>query len=419
MRSAFQHQPRYLLDEQRDPARADGDTFERIGGKRIALGNGADHLAHLVTIERNQRNDPMVRARRPRGAKFGARRREDHQGRGRSSLGEHLQEVERGRIGPVEVFEGEHERLRASARKQPGDHCGELAASQFVGRKFGRTKRRGGNVEQGRKQRRKLDRIELHLRQRGIEVGKTAPRRDVDSPKSLPAPLGQRMQRGVLQQLRRGPLDPGMGPLGKPATKLIDETRLAESGLANDLDELSVAVSRTLPALGEQREIVVSPDERRLYPRAGAPAAAAGADDPMQDRRTRNALEFVRAFVFNDEQACDLSPHGRRDEHRSGIGGALHASGEVGSVAKHLARGIHDDGTAVQPDASGEGGSPRAALATFKSSSARRTPKPARAARSASFSCALGYPNSAMSPSPSFLATWPPYWPMALAAASR
>jgi hypothetical protein len=32
---------------------------------------------------------------------------------------------------------------------------------------------------------------------------------------------------------------------------------------------------------------------------------------------------------------------------------------------------------------------------------------------------ARGYPNSAMSPSPSFLATWPPYWPIALAASSR
>ena len=84
--------------------------------------------------------------------------------------------------------------------------------------------------------------------------------------------------------------------------------------------------------------------------------AAAGAHDPVQNRRARNAFEFMWAFVFDDEQARDLSPHGRRDEHRSRLGGALHPSGEVWRVAKHLAGGIHDDRTAIEPDAGGERG---------------------------------------------------------------
>ena len=277
-------------------------------------------------------------------------------GAGRASFGEHLQEIERGRVGPVEVFEGEHERLSARARQQPGDHRGELAATQFVGRKFGRANRCGGNVEEGREQGRKLDRIELHLRQRGFEISKPALRRDVDSAKSLLAPLGQRMQRGVLQQLRRGPFDPGMGRLGEPAAKLINKSRLADSGLADDLNELPLAASRALPALDQDPEIVVAPDERRLDARAGATAPTAGAHDTMQNRRARNAFEFMRAFVFDNEQARDLSPHGRRDEHCSRLGGALHPSGEVGSVAKYLAGGIHDDRTAIEPDAGGERG---------------------------------------------------------------
>ncbi len=145
-----------------------------------------------------------------------------------------------------------------------------------------------------------------------------------------------------------------MGRLGEPAAKLINKSRLADPGLADDLNELPVAASRALPALDEDPEIVVAPDERRLDARAGAPAAAAGAHDPMQYRRARNAFEFMRAFVFDDEQARDLSPHGRRDEHCSRLGGALHPSGEVGRVAEHLAGGIHDHRTAIEPDAGGE-----------------------------------------------------------------
>ena len=66
----------------------------------------------------------VVRARCPRRAKFGARRRDDHQRRRRASLGEHLQQIKGGRVCPVEVFEGEHERLSARPRKQPGGHRG-------------------------------------------------------------------------------------------------------------------------------------------------------------------------------------------------------------------------------------------------------------------------------------------------------
>jgi hypothetical protein len=92
-----------------------------------------------------------------------------------------------------------------------------------------------------------------------------------------------------------------MGPLGELATKLIDETRLPDSGLADDLNELPLAASRALPAFDENCEIVVAPDKRRLDARSCATAPAAGPHDPVQNRRACNAFEFVRAFVFDNE----------------------------------------------------------------------------------------------------------------------
>ena len=52
----------------------------------------------------------MVRAQTPRRAEFGACGCDDEQGRLRAAFGEGAQEVERRRVRPVEVFEGEHYR---------------------------------------------------------------------------------------------------------------------------------------------------------------------------------------------------------------------------------------------------------------------------------------------------------------------
>ena len=126
MRPAFEHQPRHFLDEQRDPARANCDTFDCVGGERTALRNGANHLAHLLTIERDQRNDPMVRARNPRRAKFGARCRDDHERRRRASFGEDLQQIKGGRVCPMEIFEGVHERLIEEFNPLAPDRSGTI-----------------------------------------------------------------------------------------------------------------------------------------------------------------------------------------------------------------------------------------------------------------------------------------------------
>ena len=102
----------------------------------------------------------------------------------------------------MKVFEGENERLRASARKHPSRHRSKLPAAQLLGREFRRQSYRfDGNIEQRRQQRRKLGRIELYLRQRGFEVGKPRFRRDLGTAKSLLSPFDQRMERSVLQQL--------------------------------------------------------------------------------------------------------------------------------------------------------------------------------------------------------------------------
>jgi hypothetical protein len=57
--------------------------------------------ATSARVERRERDHAVVRAQFPGWAKLGPGRRDDQHRRLRAALGERLQHVERGRIGPV------------------------------------------------------------------------------------------------------------------------------------------------------------------------------------------------------------------------------------------------------------------------------------------------------------------------------
>jgi hypothetical protein len=112
-----------------------------------------------------------MRPQLPGRAEFGPRRRYDQQRRLRAALGQRLQHVERGRIGPVQVLEREHDRLSARAGEDPGDERRELAAAQFFGRQIRNAVRRQRRVDHGREQRRIFRGVEPNRLERRFEFG--------------------------------------------------------------------------------------------------------------------------------------------------------------------------------------------------------------------------------------------------------
>jgi hypothetical protein len=67
-----------------------------------------------------------------------------------------------------------------------------------------------------------------------------------------------------------------------------------------------------------------------------------------------HASQLVLALVLGDEQARDLPVHGPRDPDFSQRRGALHARGDVGRLAVHLAGVVDHDPPALEPDLCGE-----------------------------------------------------------------
>jgi hypothetical protein len=108
------------------------------------------------------------------------------------------------------------------------------------------------------------------------------------------------MQRRILQQLRRRPLDPGVRRLAETAVKLLHQPGLAQARLANDQRKLALALTGAIPAPGEKIEFL-TPDESRQRPHSTAPPTAARANDAIQRHGCRQPLEFVLAAVLRHE----------------------------------------------------------------------------------------------------------------------
>jgi hypothetical protein len=137
-------------------------------------------------------------------------------------------------------------------------------------------------------------------------------------------------------------------------------------------------------------------------------AAAARADDPEKLDRGGHALEFARALLLGDKspatcrwtfKVTSTDPGSAAASTRAATFGASPNTSPVASMT------TWPDSIPMRALSSG---APLAAFLALSSASALWIASAARTARSASFSCARGYPKTAIIPSPSILTTWPP-----------
>jgi hypothetical protein len=143
-----------------------------------------------------------VGAQAPGRTELGTRCREDEERRLHAALGQRLHEIERGRIGPVQVFKRERDRLRSRPGEKPRDERRQLPAAQFLRRKLRCAFLRQRDVDQRRDQGRIFRGVEADEPKRILEVGE-APVGRLIRAEALASPFGDRMQRRILQELRR------------------------------------------------------------------------------------------------------------------------------------------------------------------------------------------------------------------------
>jgi tetratricopeptide (TPR) repeat protein len=197
----------------------------------------------------------VMRAQAPGRTKLRPRRREEKERRLCTPLGERAHEVDRARVGPLQVLEGEHDGLRPRPGHEPGDDRRQLPSPQVFRRKGRLAPTTKRDIDEGGQQGRSLVGVDLDLPQDGLELREALLSRHVRAAETLPAPFRDRMKRRVLQELRGAPFDPGVRRFGEPCSELLDQPRLAEARLAHDHNELAIARPRELPTAGEQAQV--------------------------------------------------------------------------------------------------------------------------------------------------------------------
>ena len=117
-----------------------------------------------------------------------------------------------------------------------------------------------------------------------------------------------------------------------------DEAGLADPGLAAEEHHLALALLGLPPAVEQQAELVLAPDQRRQARRLArleTALRAAAAEHPPGPHGCGEALEAVDAEVGVLEQAAEQAPGGRVDDHAARLGQGLEAGGEVRGLADH------------------------------------------------------------------------------------
>ena len=222
----------------------------------------------------------------------------------------------------MQVLEREHDRLRARARREPTRSAPPIACGAVPP---ARVSSRAPRAAECRPAARAEARTRPGRDRSAEECSQGRPgaaRRASRAAEPLAAPFGDRVQRRILQQLRRRPFDPGVRRLAELRAKLLDEPRLADAGLADDEHELALASRAPAPSAGARGR--APPRARRAGVRARAPTrrAAARAHDAKERHRLGHAFERMRAAVLGDKQPGGLPLNGRGDEHEPGSAAA-------------------------------------------------------------------------------------------------
>src|SRR5581483_1230387 len=253
-----------LLDEERVPLRRRDDALpgglRELGRSEQVLG---DERALLVgqALELDRR---AVLA--PAGAhleEVGPGGAENHERRARRGRNKVLDQVEQGALGPVDVFEGDDERLAGGDELEEPSRSPEDLVERRVA--VGEPDR-GGDAGDGVRAVGPGQLEELRPRLLGGVL--------VADAGSLARDLEQRPERDPAPVRKTAPADEPAVAAEAPGD-FLEQARLARPGLADDRDETADTVaSRDAEGVVEQLELARTPDERPVVPalhRLGVP----------------------------------------------------------------------------------------------------------------------------------------------------
>ena len=275
-------------------------------------------------------------------ARIGALQDQQHQGPVRQLVDDLAQQVDRGRVGPVQVVDDHHDRLlRQPPLEQRARRQRDLAL-QLLGLDVAGP----GLLD--------AEQVVQHLRHRIglVRIG-------AEGPQALLQLAPGRLQRvglldavGLAEQRAEGAVGRlaerragGAAHAGRrepvvafePREQLGEQARLARAGLADHADELGLAALHAVERGQQALDRRVAPDQRRRQPEVGEAARGgqlrAHADQAMNPHRLRLAAQRQLDGRLEGEAVPHQGLRRVRHQHRARLGGREQARGGVHGVA--------------------------------------------------------------------------------------
>ena len=297
-----------LLQEERVPTGALRQRRQLIGAERRVLRRGRQHLGGGFRVQRLQidAGAVIIRTRGESLADVPAGHANEPR-RCRQVLREVTQEVRRRLVEPMNVFEDEDR----GGSQQPDHHRPNRVVQPRPPEPIferGRLRRLGnGCVDRDRDERFPREEVwaqrgEHFVQALGNLVG---PGVGGDTDDGAKQTAERPIRRGRLVELARG--DERHRVLGVLAD-LVDQTRLAESGLADDLDETARPGSRVVELTLEHRELHVAAQERHVRLLDGVPGTDDRSDihrviDSVHQYQQRRSSLPCFKFFFSEHRA--------------------------------------------------------------------------------------------------------------------
>jgi hypothetical protein len=268
-------------------------------------------------------------------------------------VGDVVDEVEQGRLGPVQVVQQHHQRPLAGQRLQQPAHRPRQLLGAVV--QLGQAEQAGQPLDD--------QRGVLLAGEHRLQLGPGGVR---------PVGVGQARRRA--QQLGDRPVGDALAVRqaaalehGRPPVDLGEQLRrqpgLAHPGGPEHGDQVAGAVAGGgLERVPQQPQRAATPDHRRVEPACVAGDAGSDRQQPEGGDRLPLALEGERSDRLDGDRVADQAPGRLAQQHLTGGGGLLQPGGEVDRVAEH--QGVADVGIAghhlagVDPGAHRQGHAP-------------------------------------------------------------
>ena len=269
-----------------------------------------------------RRRDETAAPRRPVGEQLRARERDEQHGHVLRPHGQHLDQVEQARVGPVDVLE--HEQRRPVARNalhELARHEEERLAVDFA-------------IDlEAEQQRQVLDRLGLRLDRARELLPRDLGRVAVEDARHLLHVLGEGAVGGALAVRDRAPAQRQAALRVDGARELLGETALADAGRPDHRHEVGPAlVADLIPETAEQIELALAPHERSAGKRPFARGRRSPESEPDLDRLRLSLRDHRRGGRVRDRRArrrMRLAP----DEHAVDRRRRLETRGRVDDVA--------------------------------------------------------------------------------------